>query len=142
MLVNILFILTPFLLPVLLYLEHRANFVQDPNTVENPYKLIQFIVDIIKIFTDGPVWMGITFFVLTKDSGNYFSSMVIIVMLLLLLSVCIPYCCTRPKDNTQRNIVAVLTLIASSALSRILAMFFITVIINYFFNLELYAFSA
>ncbi|HCE59554.1 MAG TPA: hypothetical protein DEQ74_01820 [Wolbachia sp.] len=68
--------------------------------------------------------------------------MVIIVMLLLLLSVCIPYCCTRPKDNTQRNIVAVLTLIASSALSRILAMFFITVIINYFFNLELYAFSA
>lgn len=144
MLINILFILTPFLLPVLLYLEHKANFItlnQDPNTVEKPYKLIQFFADIIKIFTDGPVWIGITFCVLT--SGNYCSPMVImVVMLLLLLSVCIPYCCTRRnilKDNSQ---VATLTLIVSSILSRVLTMLFITVIINYFFNLELYAFSA
>ncbi|WP_250295605.1 hypothetical protein [Wolbachia endosymbiont of Oedothorax gibbosus] len=52
-LVNILFILTPFLLPVLVYFEHKANLVimnQDSILEDKPYTLLQLRADIVELF--------------------------------------------------------------------------------------------
>ncbi|APR98370.1 hypothetical protein [Wolbachia endosymbiont of Folsomia candida] len=200
MLVNILFFLTPFLLPVLVYFEHQANFMimnQDPSSEHKHYTLLQLRAHIVKLFINGFIWVAIGFFVFTEDGwrhfpfiifmiillgcmswdyaklengtsskifnffkqfieafgylivlnivlgkgNNHFRPMIIVVMLFIVFIGCVPCCYAKLKNGKLRNIVAALTLITSSALSRGLAIFFILAIMNYFFGLGLYAFN-
>lgn len=91
-LVNVLFILIPFLLPVLVYFEHRANFMitnQDPILEHKPYTLLQLRTDIITLFVhvlmlSCPVLPGII-------GWSYFSFIIIMIILLRLI----------PHDRTK-----------------------------------------
>ncbi len=84
-LVNVLFILTPFLLPVLVYFEHKANLVimnKDPILECKPYTLLQLRADIVTLFVHVLILAGGIFPGVIKDGWSYFPLIIIMIFLL------------------------------------------------------------
>lgn len=146
-LVNILFILTPFLLPIFVYLQHKVTVTitsnQDQNAEQKPYTLAQLCVDVGKLLINGPMWIVITFVILSKSQEKPFISYVEMCMgttfLILVLAACISYYCIKTERNSTSKNVAILVLIVLNNFSIALAVLWILRIMDHFCGLGLYA---
>lgn len=143
-LVNILFILTPLLLISFVYFERELNSAllrKEPNSLEKQfvYKLLYLLTDIITLFTSGYVWMSITYIVVTKGEGDYFSLIMFLIIMSLVSFMCTLFYYSNKLNSAQKNFVLLVLIGTLSTLSKILTVFFIATIMNYFFDLGLHA---
>ncbi len=145
-LVDLLFILTPLLLISLVYFERKLNSVllcKEPNALEKQfvYKLVYLINDIITLFTSGYVWMAITYIIVTNGKGDCFFLIMPLIMMSLVSCICTSFYYSTKLNSVQKNAVLLILIGTLSTLSKVLTVFFIATIMNYFFGLELYAFN-
>lgn len=142
-LLNILFILTPLLLITLVYFQRKLNSIflcKEQNTLEKQfvYKLVDFINDIIALFTEGYVWMAITFIIVTEGRGNYLPLTMILIIMSLVSFICISFYYSIKLNAVQKSVVLLISIGTLSFVSRAFAVFFIATIMNYFFDLGLH----
>jgi len=138
---TLIYISLALFLLILLYFEREAMATllnPHKDRILEQYKFFHLYTDIIKVFTDGFVWISVACVIAAKSTGDYIP---IFVMMFVLLLVTIPFCYAKIKNMEFRYAVHILMLIASVALSRLIASFLMLVMMNYFFGLELYVFN-
>ncbi|OCA06386.1 hypothetical protein [Wolbachia endosymbiont of Trichogramma pretiosum] len=140
---NILFILTPLLLIILVHFQRKLNSVflcKELNALEKQflYKLVGFINDIVALFTEGCVWMAITFIIVSKGRGDYLPLTIILIIMSLVSFISTSFYYSIKLNAVQTNFVLLISIGTLSVVSRALAVFFIATIMNYFFDLRLH----